>query len=152
MPWQMKEKRKNPRMSQGEHTLWPKDPLWQANGAPPEESLLTPQHPDTHGCLHFLWTFASASFVYLLSAFSVDCIACRGQEKCGKAGKSVEKSWGKSWRRQRENAISHRLATGCTNVWPSAKKASAYIKMGYQCKAAQGVLRIRTYTYYDCPA
>lgn len=42
-----------------------------------------------------------------------------------------------------ENAISHRLATGCTNVWPSAKKNCVH-KNGLP---VQGCPRHITYTY-----
>jgi len=90
----------------------------------------------------FLCLFAQCVFTWL------HCLAW-----VGKAGKIVGLGQWKIGTRWGKNAISHRLATGCTNVWPSAKKTRCvHKKMGYQCKAAPGILRIRTYTYYSCPA
>lgn len=86
--------------------------------------------------------FCLVSFVYLHSAFSVDCIARSGFAKRAKAGKSGEKAM-ENRDLVGENAISHRLATGCTNVWPSAKKNCVH-KNGLP---VQGCPRHITYTY-----
>jgi len=97
MPGQMEEK-ENPRMSQGEHTHFGPEIRFGKQmkpGSGPSEdtpllgkTLSTTQHPHPPTLPNaFPLDFSLASFVYLLSAFSLDCIALRGSEK-------REKSWG----------------------------------------------------------